>query len=375
MSKVVKLSLCASRGIDCIVKYFYQVPKNLCKLALKPSSVLAHTYFTEEKEKSKIFVFFSQIKNIVKYGTIDEFFYMYGLNVKPYRAQKEYVHYSEFMKFRDRRNLSDPHNASVILRNKLYFHTICKGFGIPTPTIVAISDKTTDKLYAFDHGRQVTIAEFTQNFNGKLFCKPLNGECGNGVFILEISSGDILIDGNPSTSIELAYRLLGHNYILQQIIRQHHRMSELYDRSINSLRIVTIRNNRSRSIEVLPSILRIGANGSNVDNTSQGGIWVEVDNNTGQLFDTGFYKPEYGLTTHHHPNSGIKFSEFCVPYMKEAVNLCVQLHNLLNLHSIGWDVAISEDGPLFIEGNDNWEINGHQNFNHGLKSIFNHLFK
>ena len=25
-------------------------------------------------------------------------------------------------------------------------------------------------------------------------------------------------------------------------------------------------------------------------------------------------------------------------------------------HSIGWDIAITKDGPMFIEGNDRWEV-------------------
>ena len=30
--------------------------------------------------------------------------------------------------------------------------------------------------------------------------------------------------------------------------------------------------------------------------------------------------------------------------------------HLYNIRSIGWDSAITPEGPVFIEGNDNWEI-------------------
>ena len=38
-----------------------------------------------------------------------------------------------------------------------------------------------------------------------------------------------------------------------------------------------------------------------------------------------------------------------------------------SLHSIGWDIAIGEDDPIFIEGNDNAEVSGLLTVNGGLR--------
>ena len=40
---------------------------------------------------------------------------------------------------------------------------------------------------------------------------------------------------------------------------------------------------------------------------------------------------------------------------------------------IGWDIAITPNGPLFIEGNDNMEISINQEVNGGLKKACNQL--
>ena len=49
----------------------------------------------------------------------------------------------------------------------------------------------------------------------------------------------------------------------------------------------------------------------------------------------------------------------------------MMLHTMLpDVYSVGWDVAIGKDGPIFIEGNDNWEINGPQICHGGLKNLF-----
>ena len=129
-------------------------------------------------------------------------------------------------------------------------------------------------------------------------------------------------------------------------------------------------------IKVYPSILRIGANGSFVDNTSQGGIAVGFNLETGQLNEYGFHKPQFGRRVKTHPNSGIKFSEFTIPFIKEAEEQAIYFHSMLTgLQSVGWDIAIGPDGPIFIEGNDNWEINGPQVGNHGMAAEIKEAFK
>ena len=44
------------------------------------------------------------------------------------------------------------------------------------------------------------------------------------------------------------------------------------------------------------------------------------------------------------------------------------------VHSIGWDVCLTTDGPLIIEGNDNWDTIDAQ-FYHPGKKLFDKYFK
>lgn len=60
-----------------------------------------------------------------------------------------------------------------------------------------------------------------------------------------------------------------------------------------------------------------------------------------------------------------------ITFFHEAVTEAVQLHwHLLPLMVIGWDIAITLEGPLFIEGNDNIEISINQEVNGGLRKPF-----
>jgi hypothetical protein len=62
--------------------------------------------------------------------------------------------------------------------------------------------------------------------------------------------------------------------------------------------------------------------------------------------------------------------------MMESLETVKRFHNYFkDIHSIGWDIAITEDGPVIIEGNDNWEISLVQICSHGLQGEFNSYFK
>lgn len=356
-----------------IINVLYVIPINVFRLYSSEDLYRHPSYFPEKKQKTVGRMFWEQCVQIFKYGYANEYYFMYGFDVKNTAEQKQYLHYVPFMRRRDALNLASKHNSTCILRDKLYFGVFADAFSIPTAKNIVYS---TDKgLYLLQERKYISLQEFVTRDNYKLFCKLIDGECGNGIFVLEIVSGKIFYDGKEITVDELKNRLNSKRYLFQEFIHQHAAMSQLYDRAINSIRLVTVRDLRTNNIVVLPSILRIGANGNIVDNTSQGGIAVGFDLNTGQLHKYGFYKPQFGLKVDRHPNSGIIFENFYIPYIQEAINEAKRFHSLLSdIHSIGWDIAIGENGPIFIEGNDNWEINGPQIGNHGLKKEFERYF-
>ena len=76
-----------------------------------------------------------------------------------------------------------------------------------------------------------------------------------------------------------------------------------------------------------------------------------------------------------HPDTGIVFDGYELPYIGEAIDLAKAFHShFKNIHSIGWDIAITENGPCFIEGNDNWEISLVQACSKGLRKEFQEFF-
>ena len=61
--------------------------------------------------------------------------------------------------------------------------------------------------------------------------------------------------------------------------------------------------------------------------------------------------------------------------------MCSTLINVKKLHgelygivTIGWDIAITENGPLVLEGNDNWDFRMFQAYYGGCKKRLLELF-
>lgn len=369
---LLKLFNLAKSLLHFIIRNLYSKPKAIIRLLLHPSAIYGVNYYPEKEEKSRTQIFWEQFTNILKHGAINEYYYLYGLNVKNFRHSEDYLVYLPFMRRRDELNLNSKHNSSSILRNKLYFGVFAKAFGINTPENIALV-RNGDVLL-LGEGRHTSIEKFVASVSGIFFCKPMDGECGTGVFKLGVDTSTIKINDNTTDIATLIKMLEGPDFLVQRCITQHHLQAKLHPTSINSIRMVTVRSLKDNKIYVLPSILRIGTNDSIVDNTSQGGVAVGFNLETGQLNEYGLQKPQFGLRLDTHPNSGIKFSEYTIPFIKEAVEQAKYFHSFLDLHSIGWDIAIGESGPMFIEGNDNWEINGPQSCNYGLVKEFNEYF-
>ena len=367
----MKLILLLKRLFGCFYGYLLKRPKEFFKLFRNKELYKSDSYFPEfgDKRRSTKQILGDQCRTIFKYGTPNKYYFSYGLDVKSPKEQEEYAHFDTFFRKICELNLSPKVNCCCILRDKILFNVFANGIGINTPKNVLYS--ANGRLYDYETKKVVTIEQLPRLGNQNLFCKLVDGECGRGIFKLEIRDGKLFDEGKELSSLEAYKMLTAGRYLAQSVIVQHPQMASLHPRSINSLRIVTVRSLKDGVIRVWPSILRIGTGTSIVDNTSQGGLCVGIDFKTAHLKKWGFYKPQFGRKTDQHPDSGIIFGDFEIPYLREAQEQAVYFHSMLpSMQSVGWDIAIGETGPVFIEGNDNWEINGPQICNGGLKKLF-----
>lgn len=354
-----------------ILLTFYHKPRRIFDLCCNSKKYCSHeSYFPEKKQKNQFQIFSDQLRSILNYSAINEFYFPYGFDVKSTKEMDEYLHYAEFMKVRDKCNLMNRHSSTFLLRNKFYFGIFADTFGVDSGKNIALI--SNQLCYSITKKKTETINEIIATLPiGDYFVKLVGGECGCGIFRLRKDTDSIYIDGHSASIAKLMQLISTGQFLIQGKIEQHPSLAALHESSINSIRLVTIKNVKTGDVSVFPSILRVGTGGSFVDNTSQGGLALGIDMQTGKLYEYGFYKPQFGTKVPKHPDSGIVFKDYSIPYFEEAKQTAMMLHTMLpDVYSVGWDVAIGKDGPIFIEGNDNWEINGPQICHGGLKNLF-----
>lgn len=175
----------------------------------------------------------------------------------------------------------------------------------------------------------------------QLIGKPLEGSSGQG--ILKFTQED-WAKGPAAFKALLLEKGIG---ILEEIVVQHPDMASLCPTSVNTCRIATLLGDKKQGI--VYAFLRIG-NGKVMDNVDCGGMAARIDLESGKLLTVGADKQ--GNTFTKHPMTGTPIVGFTIPYWEEAKAMCLEAAKKVpQMRFVAWDVAITPDGPTFIEGN------------------------
>jgi hypothetical protein len=174
-----------------------------------------------------------------------------------------------------------------------------------------------------------------------LIGKPLEGSSGQGIYKY---TPEDWAEGAEAFLARLKSDGIG---ILEEIVIQHPEMARMCPTSVNTCRIATLLGDKAEGI--VYGFLRIG-NGKVMDNVDCGGMAARIDLESGKLLTVGADKA--GNTFTKHPMTGTDIIGFTIPYWEEAKAMCMAAaRKVPEMRFIAWDVAITENGPTFIEGN------------------------
>lgn len=191
----------------------------------------------------------------------------------------------------------------------------------------------------FDNGSLEELKEFLKKHE-YFMIKPYDGLGGHGVE--KLYSKDI------KDIKEFYDKLKNEKLFLEEYVIQNKEISKIVDSSVNTIRIMTFGYNGKSKI--LFACMRFSDGTASVDNFHQGGMACLVDITSGELVGSAFNKNlEY---FDKHPKSGIKFDGFQIPNWDKVKKLVLDAALVnKNIHVVGWDVAVTENGATFIEGN------------------------
>lgn len=190
------------------------------------------------------------------------------------------------------------------------------------------------------------IIQIFKTIDRDVIIKPTVGESsGRGVKLLSMSKGVDSISGLDAEHILDDY---GKNFIVQEKIIEHSSYKALHPESINTVRVMTYR--KDGEIKHAPIIMRIGVGNTFLDNAHAGGLYISVsdDGYLGQKALRNYSDP-----LEIHPDTGIVFEGYHLPYFDRIIDAAIQLHKCLpNLYFVNWDLCVDEEGnTVLIECN------------------------
>lgn len=248
----------------------------------------------------------------------------------------------------------------VVLDDKLVFERLMDQGGIPRPALHGVLDGTrVDPFRPDDEPRDLTQLLYRQ---GALVLKPARGGGGKGVHLVQVGDGDaIYLNGYPVDIGEFLERVTRDGTVLvYDRVRQHNALSQIYPHCLNTIRVLTMTDRDGRPF-VACAVLRLGTDASRpTDNWIRGGLCAEVELDQGRLglavrFPARSDRLDW-LTV--HPDTGVEISGQDVPQWSAVKELALQAAGLVpSAPYVGWDVALSEQGPLLIEGNSYSGVN------------------
>jgi len=240
----------------------------------------------------------------------------------------------------------------ALLRDKATFESLCHSRGVASVRSIAVARK--------DGLKDIEGALWTGTLPARdLILKPVDLSQGEHIERWLAEDDLVYADGGGQrlTAEELVVHArqraeeIGRGMLIQPCLRNHSELVPLLGERLSTLRCVSCLNEDGEP-EIVEIFLRTLASADAVaDNQSVGGIHFPVGITSGRI-GTGAdpYLPTRQGWHDVHPATGVRISGCAMPLLEQATSFVRSAHlNFSEYHLIGWDVALTPDGPLVVE--------------------------
>lgn len=295
-------------------------------------------------------------------GLTPEEYYEFEFEKQSEEFRRDFLGLNEQRYYLD---LLNPLKYFSLARNKYMAHKMLENTGV-----------RTSELYCY-YQPEATYAENTEcagDIDGVLRILKTKGVQSCVIKTTESSHGDNVLviqnidyqDGNAiltrfdGQQLLLSFVLSNDPLIFESLVRQTEQFAAFNASSVNTVRFMTALY-PDGSAKVIATFIKIGRAGRCVDNAGGGGnVDVCVDVATGKIchairFD-GWHRVQ---EIDSHPDSGNPLNGVVIENWDsiKAEVICFQ-QAFPYCKVAGWDIAITDEGPVVIEVNDFWDRTG-----------------
>lgn len=265
----------------------------------------------------------------------------------------------------------NPPEARRLATDKVRFHDRLSAAGLPVVPIlgvIAAEDAATSAEERRPPLDKATFVESVAGVHQQLFFKPVAGSHGDGAF-LAVKHGDAWLFANDrGTAGDLfehcARRAaVGGAWIVQPVMTPHTELrAAVSPHALATVRVVTVRD--SGCVVAIIAVLKIPVGANLVDNFAEGrrgNIVSPIDLDNGMLGPAVTSRsrdwPDI-YEIERHPDTNRDIAGLVLPYWSELLRIVKQAHLALpEAITLGWDVAITDRGPVIVEANAGYDVN------------------
>lgn len=331
-------------------------------------------YWATEKAKSRIRILGDLFLWFLKEGEFNTLYFAYKLNHKGARIS-DYISKGKLFRIKTKAEklLKEYNNYSkikieILTKDKFYCTSVLKANNIQVVNNMALIINHKIINISSCHKEFADLGQFEDS---DYFVKNVNKESGEGVFNFTIKKGDIIAGNCTCSTKEFFNNLKEGIWVIQKKYTSHSKIRSINDSALNTTRIYTIMS--TSGPVYFGGYQAFATNGARIDSWSHGSVYVGIDaekDTLGEFGITSLSDKRPGIMF-EHPDSLIKFKDYEIPHLKDSVELCLKAHNLFYCNFfIGWDVAITDEGPLIVEANEFPGINVLQCFDGGIRKRF-----
>lgn len=235
------------------------------------------------------------------------------------------------------KRLCDQKHYGPVFRNKYCFYRLYREFfDRPCFRSKTVSADELDELFGCGE---------------RFIYKPMEGKGGGGV---KLFSREKLLKDGPEAAVKHLHHL--PEGVVERLIPQHEALAALYPKAVNPIRVVTVYH--KGRVHRIYGTLTLGLD-KRFANASSGAIFALIDVDTGEVTTNAVDYEHNRYET--HPVTGRAIKGFVVPMWNKVIELLDRAAAVMpEMGVISWDIAVTPDGPVLIEGNNKGGYYGYQ---------------
>lgn len=240
-----------------------------------------------------------------------------------------------------------------VLRNKVAFYNATRPYVDCVPELYG-TIRGGEFEPSFDYSGSDTVPELVCT-EGDVIVKPITGTMGRDVYHVSDDGSAFRVNDDRVSAAELR-DLRGEldRHLVSEFVHQHEYADAIYPDATNTVRMLTVADPDSRVPFLASAVHRFGSDATGpTDNWSGGGFAAPIDVESGRLDRLHTYSTADGLERlTDHPVTGARVAGERIPEwdrMRSTVLEVADIH--AEIPYIGWDVVLSGDGPVVLEGN------------------------